>query len=321
MTADTFSGYSGQQLELIAKAELAGRAIPPLWPLSSSVAVNPFLGQTEQSLPEVAALMSRVGGMSVTMPRDWYAGKLADGTIIDADLTAALAQYPQAADTIDALKAATSQDRPAPVALPTVADLAAEASGIDWPGIIEERFGTWAAGYFDAGQALWQTKPGRGAFEAWRDFAMRDLSPEIAGLAGFGGLVARTPLQSRLALVTAMESLELSMDEAETYCHQLLLGLGGWSQVGRYRLWQAELAGSTDTTTMDLLTIRMVWEQALFAQYADDIKACWAEIRGQHHAPLAADKDQLSILLCRPPQNLPDKGPWLRHCVKMRLHR
>ncbi len=293
MTADTFSGYSGQQLELIAKAELAGRAIPPLWPLSSSVAVNPFLGQTEQSLPEVAALMSRVGGMSVTMPRDWYAGKLADGTIIDADLTAALAQYPQAADTIDALRAATSQDRPAPVALPTVADLAAEASGIDWPGIIEERFGTWAAGYFDAGQALWQTKPGRGAYEAWRDFAMRDLSPEIAGLAGFGGLVARTPLQSRLALVTAMESLQLSMDEAETYCHQLLLGLGGWSQVGRYRLWQAELAGSTDTTTMDLLTIRMVWEQALFAQYADDITARWAEIRGQHHTPLAADKDQL----------------------------
>ena len=94
MIADTFSGYSGAQLEMIAKAETAGRAIPPLWPLSSSVAVNPFLGQTDKSLPQVAALLSRVGGTAVTMPRSWYAGKIADGTITDADLAAALAQLP-----------------------------------------------------------------------------------------------------------------------------------------------------------------------------------------------------------------------------------
>ena len=72
MKADVFSGYAGAQLEMIAKAEHAGRAIPPLWPLSSSVAVNPFLGQTEQTLPQVAALLERVAGTSVTMPRSWY---------------------------------------------------------------------------------------------------------------------------------------------------------------------------------------------------------------------------------------------------------
>ena len=79
--AEVYSGYSGKQLEVIAKAEDAVRAIPPLFPLSSSVAVNPYLGQTEQSLPQVGALLSRVAGLSVTMHRSWYADKIADGTI------------------------------------------------------------------------------------------------------------------------------------------------------------------------------------------------------------------------------------------------
>ncbi len=292
MKADVFAGYAGAQLEVIAKAESAGRAIPPLWPLSSSVAVNPFLGQTEHDLPHVAALLERVAGTSVTMPRRWYKAKIEDGTITDADLDAALVQFPQAAEDSTALKAAASLDDPRIAALPTVADLAAEVSGIDWPGIVAERFGAWAAGYFDAGQALWQHKPGRDAFGAWRDFASRDLTAEIAGLAGFGALVASTPAQSRGALVAASEMLGVGAEASQTYFHQLLLGMGGWSQVARYRLWQAELAGEKDGTTTDLLAIRLIWEQALYAQYKPQIAAKWAETCKAHATPVVANTAQ-----------------------------
>jgi len=37
---------------LFAAADAAGRMIPPVWPLASSVAVNPFLGQTGETLAE-----------------------------------------------------------------------------------------------------------------------------------------------------------------------------------------------------------------------------------------------------------------------------
>ena len=63
MKVKTNPRFSGGQLELIATAEQACRAIPPLWPLSSSVAVNPFLGQADKSLADVAGLMGRVAGM------------------------------------------------------------------------------------------------------------------------------------------------------------------------------------------------------------------------------------------------------------------
>ena len=52
-------------------ADQAARAIPPAWPLASSVAVNPFLGQTDQTLAGTGALLNRATGASITMPRPW----------------------------------------------------------------------------------------------------------------------------------------------------------------------------------------------------------------------------------------------------------
>ena len=243
MSADLPASFTGAQLRLVAVSDAAVRAIPPLWPLAATVAVNPFLGQTGQSLGQVGALLGRVAGTPVTMPRAWFAARLTDGTIEAADLDAALAAAPAGAPRNSAaLRDAAGVPETTPKALPRVADLAAAASGIDWPGIIEERIGVWAAGYFDAGQALWQVTPGRGAYESWQLFASRDLSPEIAGLAGFAGSVAAAAPRARAALVQASEALGVSAEAAPTYYHQLLLALGGWSQVARQRLWQAELA-------------------------------------------------------------------------------
>jgi uncharacterized protein len=74
-----------------------------------------------------------------------------------------------------------------------VADLAAEVSGIDWPAIISERFGHWAASWWDEGQALWAAPKGRNAYRAWQAVATHDLTPEIAGLDGFAAFVADAP--------------------------------------------------------------------------------------------------------------------------------
>lgn len=283
MKADTHAGFAGTHLEFIAQSEAASRTIPPLWPLSSSVAVNPFLGQTDQSLTQVSAVLARVAGTRVTMPNSWYQTRIADGTITDEDLMMALASAPAGRpDSLAMLKAAAKAPDETSIALPTIAELAKEASGIDWPGLIEDRIGTWAAGYFDAGQALWQATPGRDAFESWLVFARRDLTPEIAGLTGFAATVADVPARSRAALSLACDALHLTPDASASYFHQLLLGMGGWSQLARQRLWQAELRGGTDATTTDMLTIRLIWEQALLAQYAPQIATRWSEVRAIH---------------------------------------
>lgn len=295
MKIETHAGFTGPHLELIALSEKVSRVLPPLWSLEATVAVNPFLGQTGQSLSQVSALLGRIGGMRVTMPNDWYRARIADGRITDADLKAALAEAPVGAPaTVAALKAVAEAEEAAPEALPTLAHLAQAVSGVDWPGLIEARIGAWAAGYFDAGQALWQVTAGRGAYESWQVFASRDLTPEISGLAGFAAHVAGLPGRARVALSLACDALGLEAGAAESYFHQLLLGLGGWSQLARQRLWQAEMDGREEPITTDLLTIRLIWDAALLAQYGDRIAARWAEIRATHAAPPRATAAQMA---------------------------
>ena len=277
-----------------AAAEAAANAIPPLWPLAASVAVNPFLGQAGEPLPMVAARLARVAGTAVTMPREWYRRQIADGTITDADLAEALVAAPAAGRPVSlaALKIAVAQGVAAPVALPTIAELAAAATGIDWPGLIAERFGHWAAGYLDAGQALWAA-PGGGAYAAWRAVATHDLTPEIAGLAGFARFVADAPPTAAAALQRAVATLGLPPAAVETACHRLLTTLGGWAQLARYHRWQAELGGSTDAMITDFLAIRLVWEEALFDRYHAQIAAAWTATVAAHAAPVAPTAAQI----------------------------
>jgi uncharacterized protein len=280
---------------LIAAANGAARAIPPLFPLAASVAVNPYLGQTGESLAMTAARLARVAGTPVTQPRAWYLERVADGRISDSDLEAALAASADAGRpaTLAALKAALALPGTAGGALPTVAGLAAGVSGIDWPALVNDRISAWAAGHFDQGQALWTTVPGTGAFAAWRSFASHDLTPEIAGLGGFAAFVAATPATAAEALAWAAVRLGLPDVALETVFHAALMALGGWGQYARYALWQAELAGGTDAAVTDLLTIRLIWDVALLGQYQERIGQDWAAAVAAHATPVQPDAGQV----------------------------
>ncbi|MEE4300495.1 MAG: DUF2309 domain-containing protein [Pseudomonadales bacterium] len=278
---------------LLAAAEAAGRAIPPAWPLASTVAVNPFLGQTGEGLASAGARLARVSGTPVTLPRAAYRTRIEAGEITDADLEAALAACTDAARPadLDALKVALAR-APAPRrALPTVADLAAQASGMDWPGFIDARFGAWAASWFDQGQALWSAPRARTAWLAWQAVATHDLTPEIQGLKHFCRRVTEAPDSATAAITQCAARLGLTAGALETYFHAVLASLGGWAHAARYRLWQAELKGGSDGTLVDFLAIRLFWETRLLEAHEAAIGDRWRETLAAHAAPLEADAD------------------------------
>ncbi|WP_144183309.1 YbcC family protein [Elioraea rosea] len=271
----------------------AQRAIPPAWPLAATVAVNPFLGQAEEDLAMAAARLRRVGGVRATMPRSWYSGRIAASTITESDLEAAFADAPQThrPASVAALKAALARPEPTPDALPTVADLVAETTGTDWPGIIAERIGAFAGGWFDAGQALWPV-PRRGSlYTSWRAAALRDLTPEILGLPGFCAHVASAPGEAGAATERALATLGVPGPALGTFLHRLLMTLGGWAQLARQRGFEADLAGGTDGTMAGLLAMRLVWEEALYARHAPAIEARWREAIAAHAEPVVPSAD------------------------------
>ncbi len=292
MTAPPTGALADQGI--LNAAEAAARAIPPAFPLEATVAVNPFLGQTGEDLATASARMSRVAGVSLMRPRADLAAEVAAGRITDDDLAEALlasaARFKPA--DLGHLKARMAKAAPQAEALHTVADLAAKATGTDWPAVIARSLGLWAAGHFDRGQALWTPAPGQGAFAAWRAWAVHDLTPELAGLSGFCAHVARTPDTAARAILRAGAALGLTENSAETACHRLLITMGGWAQHARWLLWQAELQGGTDTTLTDLLAIRLIWDEALLA-HAPDVAPLWAEVLAIHADPVVPSPDQV----------------------------
>ena len=279
---------------LLEAAEAAARAIPPAFPLDATVAVNPVLGQTHEDLATASARLARVAGAALTRPRAAYAAEIAAGQITDDDLAAALIAdgSPLKPHNLALLKAKATCDSPPPRALPTVAELAAKATGTDWPAIIERTVGLWAAGHFDRGQALWAPAPGRGAYAAWQDWASRDLTPEIAGLSGFCSHAATAPDTPERAILRAADSLGLSEAAAETAFHRLLMDLGGWAQHARWLLWQAELADTTDGTLAELLALRLIWDEGLLARFPE-VGEAWQATLAAHAAPVTPTPDQV----------------------------
>ncbi|MBB3899947.1 YbcC family protein [Roseococcus suduntuyensis] len=277
-----------------AALDRALSAIPPAWPLAATVAVNPFLGQVGEDFATAAARLARVGGIATTMPREWFAARIASGAIAEEDLAAALEAAPAAhrPESLAALRAALARPRPAPRALPTVAELVAEITGTDWPGIIADRLGGFAASWFDAGQALWPVQHRGALYASWRATALRDLTPEILGLPGFCAHVAATPAGAAAATGRALAALGVPMAARETLLHRLLMTLGGWAQLARQRGFEAELEGRTDPTLGELLAARLVWEEALFAAHAEALAPRWAEVLDAHAAPVAAGPEE-----------------------------
>ena len=286
-------GGEPAKASVLTEAERSLDAIPPLWPLASSVAVNPFLGQLDEPLEMASARMERAAGVRLTMPRRWYAQRIADGRIDDADLSAALDRKGSVDVDLALLKQSSAVERDAPVALATVADLAAQVLKTDWQGIIDDRIGAWASAFFDQGQAMWPLPRARGAYASWRDQAQHDLTPEILGLSGFARFVADLPETAQAALDVAATRLGIGHSGFAAYGHRLFVTLGGWAQLARQRRWEAEMAGAGDRTQFELLVVRMAWEVALLERFPDDLEQPWATARNDYDqsiAPRFADR-------------------------------
>jgi uncharacterized protein YbcC (UPF0753/DUF2309 family) len=266
----------------------ACRRIAPLWPLKNFVAVNPFLGFSNQSFHATCATLHRVARIDMLMPRDYYRQAMEAGTISDADMEAVLAAAPrdwQAPETVAALKAAmqhvAAKKTKHPAVVATIAEvldsLAAGDRLASRTAFMINEISKWCAAYFDEGQSVWRL-PGRELrpYAAWRAAMRHDLNPEVRGIKGFRALVGQMPEDPAGAIREVVDRIGVPARAIEDYLHQALLDIGGWAAYARFIGWNAERAGAHDDTLMQLLAIRVVWGYALFVQRTDPaFKAAW----------------------------------------------
>ncbi len=261
----------------------ARNRVAPVWPLKHFVAVNPFLGLTEQRFEAACATMRQVTGTDMLMPRSYYRDLIAEGRISDDDLSRAIAGSPsvgQAPRDVDALKRSIAIDASADgSAVSTVAEVLDSTLGTATAPFLVEDIAKWCAAYWDDGQAAWRM-PWRSLppYRAWRASAAIDRAPDVMGLKGYRRIVASLPEDPVAAIKGAVDALGLPAAALDGYLHRALSSIAGWAAYGRYLAWNKELYGEQDDTVVQLLAIRLAWDHALFALNKDPaFRTAWAE--------------------------------------------
>lgn len=301
---------------LEAQIEAACQRIAPLWPLKHFVAVNPFLGFADMPFETTAAHLKRTARTHMLMPRAFYLKALADGTINDAALEAAMATHPSLAvrfgDTAALRKAAMAEtaetSQPAKV-VATVAEILDRQAGGDrhlsLVGFMIDEISSFCAAYFDDGQSSWRMptrhlKP----YAAWRKLIRHDLNLESMGIRGFRKTVLALPDDPVAAIAMVIDALGIPPRANEDYLYRALFDIGGWAAYARYVGWSAELDGGHDDTLRELLAIRVAWGYGLYsARTEPSFRRAWkaamdaASRASDTHAPEHDPELALDLLL------------------------
>jgi len=256
--------------------------IAPIWPLENFVAVNPYFGMSDFTFSEVALRLQKVAGAKMTLPLRYYLSKIKEGEILSEDLAKAIQTFDQVdlspEDFVNQVRALDSL--PQPISrIPTVGGTAALLTEHDWGQLADQRIAAWAASYFDKGQALWSAvNKDDSAYASWKREACLDRTPRVMGLPGVRKAAAALPNDPLLAAAEALKNLGIPEEAQDVYFQCLLMRLGGWSATAALRNWDAELAGSTDNTLVEILCIRLAWESILLkCVNHPDLQEQWEE--------------------------------------------
>ncbi len=253
--------------------------IPPLWPLQSFVAVNPFVGLVGKPFAEVCDLMQRVTSDSMLMSVEYFRQQFARGRITSQDLAEAVTRSNSDLTTSQLLNWLKKPEPDPATGMQSLADVATSKFQRNWSGLVAEEISKWCAAYFDEGQSAWRMPWKKlPLFAAWKQASAIDATPEMLGFKGFRKLIAELPESATEAIPVLLDILGIIPASAEDYLHRLLMTLPGWSSYVQHHVREKATHGRHDESLIDLLAVRLVFEVALLNQFASvGIREHWID--------------------------------------------
>jgi len=257
----------------------ACKKVAPVWPLENFVAVNPYLGLSNKSFNSAAQELSKAADIQMTLPIGFYLEKIEEGIIRKDDISQALARnehhkYDDADHFIQSLKSYRNEDVQS---FQLVADIAADLTGKDWSRYVKHGITTWAAAYFDQGQASWKASfHADSPFRSWKQEAEIDRTADVSGLRGFRKMLKSIPSEFESATAYVIEALEVSPDILDAYLYSLLMRYSGWAAYFAKIDWDAQLKGNESNKLSEYVAILLCWELGLLACLKNDhLKSEW----------------------------------------------
>lgn len=275
-----------KQKSLKKTLEEACKKIAPLWSLENFVAVNPYMGLTDQKFESAAQNLSTIGGIQMTLPLTYYQQKIQEGFISKQDLHAAIldhsnlwGDFESFFQDLESLGTETTKK-----GLPLLVDIASQIAEKDWARFYKDRITNWASSYFDKGQATWNTSIQKiGIFESWKNESSYDMSPEIVGLKGFRKIVKGLPNDYLWAIEHSIEILRIPEEILPQYLYRLLINMGGWSAYAARLDWEDNIHSKSGTALEEFLAVLISWEACLFqCQNEPELRVLWSLAQDQY---------------------------------------
>ncbi|WP_161602529.1 YbcC family protein [Tautonia marina] len=239
------------------------RRIPPLWDLENYVAVNPFLGFTDQPIDDAARTVRDALGAQVLPELSSYRDRFEAGAFSLADLERAARRSGESAESLAAI---LQGDAPVPSRavspVRTVAERIDHDRGTTWNDAIIRQITRWCAVHASGGGTYWRLPENSlGLFASWREAAQADRSLEVLGLTGWRERIASLPEDATEAIAEALDRLGISAELREPYLARVIGGVFGWACFFRRESW--EHGDAFPTTVAELLAIRCGADWAL----------------------------------------------------------
>ncbi|MEX1119612.1 MAG: DUF2309 domain-containing protein [Terrimicrobiaceae bacterium] len=243
--------------------EAACEKIPPLWPLTHFVAVNPFVGMADLDFGEALDVIHRAGHQSPFLPASNFASAWHDQSITKEDLRLACKNL-DCENRLPTILQPPPEQWPLDNALLSVADALDVKNGTRWNGLALEEISKWCAAYHDQGQSLWQMPwKSLSLFRAWKRGAELDRTPEVSGIPGFRSHIKSLPDEARRAMETMLKDIGIPDSAREDYFHRLLMSVKGWAGYVQYLVREKKLRGKSDESLEQLLAIRLAYDWTL----------------------------------------------------------
>lgn len=252
------------------------RQIPPLWPLSEFVAVNPFVSLSNASLLNVHQHLRHHAGAQLLMSMDYFREALASGRFELTDVAEALEecleldgpqpfaptpqQIAQRLTDRSASNQATRENEP----FRTISELLDREQRTEWSSHFDEEVAKHLATHFDEGQAIWSSPWQHLSFyAAWKKAALLDQRLELLGLRGFRSFVETLPSTATGCIRYVLTLLGIPSALWRPYLTRHLYASFGWACYLKGLDDRDESNQFANENLLGLLAVRLAYEGAL----------------------------------------------------------
>ncbi len=270
---------SGELQNLEQTIDNVQSKIAPVWPLSGSVAVNPYGGLSDKKLLDARGHLRSVSECELLMPVDYYKTRLESGAFGLEELRQAIdemvADRIPDAETLIASHIYQSLKSNKPEAFADYVlteyqqvELFSEqfdrVHGTTWTPLVREEISKHCSAHFDEGHAAWPSPfQGLPLFQAWRSAAEVDRSLELIGLSELRELVANLPHTPEAAIFVLLHLSDVPQAEWSDYLLCVALSLPGWSAWAKYKTEESLTKGFENPDFAALLAIRLAYDVAV----------------------------------------------------------